>query len=117
MGGIFSFGAVSKQGVPKAKADETNFEMTLIGKGWDTKGTHDTPPNKTVRTVVKGKNVGYGATCECMVQAGLVVLQELDRLPSVGGVYTPGFAFAETSLVERLNKHEVTFVSTVTSTK
>jgi len=113
--GFFSFGAVSKKGVPKEKADGTNFEMTLIGKGWSTKGDHDSPPNRWVRTVVKGKNVGYGATCECMVQAGLVILQELDRMPSAGGVYTPGFAFADTSLVDRLNKHDVTFQSSVTS--
>jgi len=113
--GFFSFGAVSKQGVPKQKADETNFELTLIGKGWATKGQHDTPPNRLVKTIVKGKNVGYGATCECLVQAGLVILQEIDRMPSVGGVYTPGFAFAETSLVDRLNKNDVTFQTTVSS--
>jgi short subunit dehydrogenase-like uncharacterized protein len=113
---LFSVGAVSKQGVPKEKADKTNFEMTLYGKGWDTKGDHEGPPNRVVKTVVKGKNVGYGATCECMVQAGLVVLQETDKLPGVGGVYSPGFAFAETTLVNRLNKHDVTFQSTVVST-
>jgi short subunit dehydrogenase-like uncharacterized protein len=111
--GVFSLGAVSKQGVPKAKADETNFTMTLLGKGWESKGEHSGPPTRTVKTVVKGKNVGYGATCECMVQAGLVILQELDRLPSVGGVYTPGIAFAETTLVDRLHKRGVTFDTTV----
>ena len=37
----------------------------------------------------------------------------LTRLPSAGGVYTPGYAFAETSLVERLNSHEVTFETVV----
>ncbi len=35
------------------------------------------------------------------------------RLPGVGGVYPPGFAFAETTLVDRLNKHDVTFESSV----
>ena len=33
--GVFSFGMVSKSGVPKQKADNTNFEMTLVGEGWD----------------------------------------------------------------------------------
>ena len=28
------------------KADNTNFEMTLYGKGWATKGEHDQPPNR-----------------------------------------------------------------------
>lgn len=109
--GFFSCGAVSKDGVPKAKAEETNFMLTLIGRGWGSKKDHASPPNRTVKTVVRGKNVGYGATCECMVQAGLVILQEIDRLPSAGGVYTPGFAFAETTLVDRLNAHGVTFVT------
>jgi len=111
--GFFSLGAVSKQGVPKAKADETNFELTVSGRGWDSKGEHGTPPNKRVQTVVRGKNVGYGSTCECLVQSGLVILQEMERLPSVGGVYTPGYAFADTSLVDKLNKHDVTFTTTV----
>eukprot|EP00088_Acartia_fossae_P067644 TRINITY_DN8463_c0_g1_i11.p1 TRINITY_DN8463_c0_g1~~TRINITY_DN8463_c0_g1_i11.p1 ORF type:complete len:419 (-),score=82.97 TRINITY_DN8463_c0_g1_i11:598-1854(-) len=114
---FFSFGAVSKQGVPKQKAAETNFELTLFGKGWATKGDHDSPPNRVVKTVVKGKNVGYGSTCECMVQAGLVLLFEPDRLPGVGGVYPPGFAFAETTLVSRLNKHDVTFESSVVTSE
>ena len=66
---------------------------------------------------------GYGATCECMVQSAIVILQEtarwlspmfdhigdtflansifLPRLPSAGGVYSPGYAFADTTLVSR----------------
>jgi len=31
------------------------------------------------------------------------------RLPGRGGVLTPGFAFANTTLIERLNAHDVTF--------
>jgi len=113
--GLCSLGRVSKNGVPKEKADNTNFEMTLVGEGWDSKAQNESEvkPNRRVTAVVRGKNVGYGATCECMVQAGLVILQEMDRLPNAGGVYPPGYAFAETSLVERLNKHEVTFTTSV----
>lgn len=114
---LFSFGAVSKDGVPKQKADNTNFELTLVGEGWkehvDSSGfTH---PNRRVTTVVRGRNVGYGATCECMVQAAVVILQETSKLPSVGGVFPPGYAFAETSLVQRLHEREVTFDTTVSS--
>jgi len=114
--GIFSCGRVSKSGVPKEKADNTNFEMTVVGEGWNKKigeEAPNSPPNRRVITIVRGKNVGYGATCECMVQAGVVILQELERLPSAGGVYAPGYTFAETSLVERLTEKDVTF-STVT---
>ena len=76
--------------------------------------TIDEAPNREVKVVVKGKNVGYGATCEMMVQAGLVTLTETDKLPSSGGVWTPGYAFANTSIVERLNNRQVPFQATVT---
>ena len=68
-----------------------------------------------VKVVVKGKNVGYGATCECMVQSAVVMLKQTNRLPSTGGVWTPGYAFADTDLVDRLNARKVTFDTTVQS--
>merc|ERR1711936_41359 len=97
-------GKVSKDGVPKQKADNTNFEMLLVGEGWKERVDPEKagmPPNRRVTTTVKGKNIGYGATCECMVQSALVILQETARLPSAGGVYSPGYAFADTTLVSR----------------
>jgi len=114
--GFFSFGRVSKSGVPKKKADNTNFEMTLVGEGWNYRVDPEkaaTPPNRKVTTVVKGKNIGYGATCECVVQSGLVILQEMARLPNAGGVYSPGYAFADTTLVQRLTERDVTFTTVV----
>lgn len=33
--GFFSFGKVSKDGVPREKAENTNFVMTVVGEGWD----------------------------------------------------------------------------------
>jgi len=116
--GVCSLGTVSKSGVPKEKADNTNFELTLVGEGWKTREETQsgvTPPNRRVTTVVRGNNVGYGATCECMVQAAVVILQETPLLPSVGGVFPPGYAFAETSLVSRLHQRGVTFDTTVSS--
>jgi len=114
--GIFSFGFISKAGVPKEKADNTNFEMTLIGEGWSHRVEDEKAagkPNRKVTTVVKGKNIGYGATCECIVQSALVILQEMDKMPNAGGVYAPGYAFAETTLVQRLTERDVTFTTVV----
>lgn len=115
---LCSLGTVSRGGVPKEKADNTNFELTLVGEGWKTRvdtpsDNFATPPNRRVTTVVRGKNIGYGATCECMVQAAVVILQETPLLPSVGGVFPPGYAFAETSLVSRLQERGVTFTTKV----
>jgi len=115
--GLVTLGAVSRDGPPKLKAERTNFEVTLVGEGWTTKvesnANHDEPVNRRVTTTVRGKNIGYGATCECLVQAALVLLQETDRLPSAGGVYPPGFAFAETTLAQRLTEHGVTFTTVI----
>lgn len=114
--GIFSFGNVSKDGVPRQKAENTNFEMRVVGEGWKERMDPEKaalPPNRRVTTTVRGRNIGYGATCECLVQAALVILQEGDRLPSAGGVYSPGYAFYHTTLVARLNEKDVTFTSVV----
>ncbi len=55
----------------------------------------------------------YGATCEYLVQSGLCVLRESERIPGSGGVYTPGYAFKDTTLVERCNMNDVPFVAVV----
>jgi short subunit dehydrogenase-like uncharacterized protein len=115
---LFSFGMVSKEGPTREVAENTNFEMTLVGKGWKEEGKeptfdHDGPPSRQVTVKVTGKNIGYGATSECLVQAAIVLLLEADKLPGKGGVLTPGYAFANTSLVERLNRNEVEFTSQV----
>jgi len=117
--GFFSFGKVSKDGVPREKAENTNFVMTVVGEGWDQSVGMESSraPNRRVVTTVSGRNIGYGSTCECLVQAGLVILQEMDKLPNAGGVYTPGYAFSETSLTERLTQRGVTFSSVVQEIK
>ena len=35
--GLFTFGKVSKDGVPREKAENTNFIMTVVGEGWSKK--------------------------------------------------------------------------------
>jgi len=114
---LFSLGFVSKEGPSKETIEKSQFKMTLVGKGW--KGKEESldiqePVDREVKVVVKGKNVGYGATCEMMVQSAVVTLKESNQLPSTGGVYTPGFAYAKTTLVERLHSRGVTFDTTIT---
>jgi len=124
--GFCSFGAVGRDGVPEEKAAGTNFELRLVGHGWGEKVTkgaaekdgddmfkQEEAPNKEVTVTVKGANIGYGSTSECLVQAALVILQEKDQMPSTGGVYPPGYAFASTSLATRLTAHGVTFTTEV----
>uniref|UniRef100_A0A674EPX4 Saccharopine dehydrogenase-like oxidoreductase n=1 Tax=Salmo trutta TaxID=8032 RepID=A0A674EPX4_SALTR len=66
-------------------------------------------PNAKIRTLVQGPEAGYVATPIAMVQAAITILNEPTALPKKGGVYTPGAAFARTTLVERLNKHGIQF--------
>uniref|UniRef100_A0A8B9GPG8 Saccharopine dehydrogenase-like oxidoreductase n=1 Tax=Astyanax mexicanus TaxID=7994 RepID=A0A8B9GPG8_ASTMX len=55
------------------------------------------------------KQAAYVATPIAMVQAAFTILNEPDSLPKKGGVYTPGAAFAKTTLIDRLNKHGIQF--------
>ena len=61
--GFFSFGRVSKAGVPREKAENTNFVMTVVGEGWAAPGQQDTQPQpgRRVVTTVSGSNIGYGS--------------------------------------------------------
>ncbi|TRY73723.1 hypothetical protein TCAL_05842 [Tigriopus californicus] len=115
---FWSAGAVSKEGPSQAMTEETNFEMKLVGRGWresqsDPTANPSGTPTRQVTVTVKGKNVGYGSTCQCLVQSALVLLSEADRMPGQGGVYPPGYAFARTSLVDRLTQNHVTFEAEV----
>ena len=44
-----------------------------------------------------------------MVQSGLTILTEKELIPGKGGVLTPGYAFANTTIVERLCNKGCTF--------
>lgn len=114
---LFSLGFVSHEGPSRHSADSTKFTFTLSGQGWaeklsDVAEDHTEPPNKKMVVKVQGTNPGYGGTCTCLVQAALTILEETDKLPSKGGVYPPGSAFAKTTIVDRLNQFGVTFTVT-----
>ena len=47
---LFSMGAVSKEGPSLETARNTNFKITLVGKGWKTKAAkHDSDPDREVK--------------------------------------------------------------------
>ncbi|XP_075906139.1 saccharopine dehydrogenase-like oxidoreductase [Nelusetta ayraudi] len=107
---LFSFGLFSKAGPTKKQMDESSFQFAFYGEGYTeeqdpTKGK----PNGKIRILVQGPEAGYVATPIAMVQAALTVLNEPAALPKTGGVYTPGAAFAKTTLINRLNKHGIQF--------
>ncbi|ESO84484.1 hypothetical protein LOTGIDRAFT_222130 [Lottia gigantea] len=111
---LFTGGLVTKGGPSKKQIEETSFSMTFYGQGYDSKIAdvevqHENAPSKKIVTKVVGPEPGYVSTPICLVQAAVVLNKEKSKLPSTGGVYTPGAAFQNTSLIDRLDKHNVKF--------
>jgi len=112
---IFSGGFFSKDGPSREQVLGTSIEILLVGKGWKDKlpfaeDEPDSPPGEvTMRLKIRGPHPGYVATSSLINQAAVTILQDRDRIPFKGGVLTPGLVFKGTSLVERLEKHNITF--------
>lgn len=112
--GFFTAGLVSHEGPSEESMQNTHFSWTLCAEGWKEKLTepsdqHATSPNKKMVVKVSGTNPGYGSTCTALVLSAIIILKECDKMPGSGGVYPPGAAFAKTSLIEELVKHDMKF--------
>ncbi|ERL95526.1 saccharopine dehydrogenase-like oxidoreductase [Dendroctonus ponderosae] len=112
----FSGGYFSKKPPSEENINSARFSIDFYGEGWKEKlaskdDQYTTPVDTFIRGQVKGNNPGYGATCACLVLSAIVVLTETDKLANngKGGVFSPGAAFAKTSLVKQLNENGVTF--------
>ncbi|KAJ3664650.1 hypothetical protein Zmor_000202 [Zophobas morio] len=110
----FSGGVFNKTSPSEEKNQNSRFSVTLYGEGWkagvaDGDHQYDVPPNKAICGKVKASNPAYGATCVCVVLSANTVITETEKMPPSGGVYSPGYVFANTTLVERLHENEVTF--------
>uniref|UniRef100_A0A674PJW9 Saccharopine dehydrogenase-like oxidoreductase n=1 Tax=Takifugu rubripes TaxID=31033 RepID=A0A674PJW9_TAKRU len=105
---FFSFGLFSKAGPSRKQLEDSSFQFVFYGEGYtDGQDPSQGQPNSKIRTVVQGPECGYVATPITMVQAALTLLNEPSALPNKGGVYTPGAAFAKTTLIDRLKKHGI----------
>lgn len=111
--GFFSFGIVSKRGVPRESLEKCSFSHTIIGYGWDEKlgdisQQHETPPTKKIITRVSGPDPGYIGTSTLLVHSGMTLLFDREKLPEPG-VITPGACFRDTYLIDRLSKRNIKF--------
>lgn len=107
---LFSGGFFSHEGPTRKQMLGCSFNIVFQGEGFTDEEAEKTGKhNSKIVTQVKGPEPGYVATPIVMIQAALVILDEADKLPKGGGVFTPGAAFKNTSLVERLSKHGVEF--------
>ncbi|KAJ8932942.1 hypothetical protein NQ314_014321 [Rhamnusium bicolor] len=111
---IFSGGFFSKKQPSEEIIQNTWFQITFYGEGWKEKlsnkdDQYSSPCDKCIVGRVKGKNPGYGATCATLILSAIMIVTESDKMPGKGGVFTPGAAFAKTSLIKQLNENGVTF--------
>jgi len=110
---FFTLGAVNHDGPTREQMTETRFSMTFVAEGWKDRVAQDeqhaTKPDQKMTAKVSGPECGYVATPICMVQCALSILKEAEKMPGSGGVYSPGAAFAETTLIQRLNQRGVKF--------
>uniref|UniRef100_A0A3B3YIQ1 Saccharopine dehydrogenase-like oxidoreductase n=1 Tax=Poecilia mexicana TaxID=48701 RepID=A0A3B3YIQ1_9TELE len=107
---FFSFGMFSKAGPTRKQMEGSSFRFSFYGEGYtDGQDPAQGKPNAKIRTLIQGPEAGYVATPIAMVQAALTMLNEPAALPKKGGVYSPGAAFAKTTLIDRLNKHGIMF--------
>lgn len=111
---FFSAGLFAHESPPDEKLQRMKFSITFCGKGWSEKlseaeDEYKTPPNKTVVGRVSGINPGYGITASAVTLAAIVIVTETNKLPDSGGVYSPGAAFANTSIIELLQKSGLNF--------
>ncbi|XP_064622496.1 saccharopine dehydrogenase-like oxidoreductase [Lineus longissimus] len=111
--GFCSAGSFQRKGPSKSQVSDCTFSLTLYCEGWSKKlpiqQQHTQHPDKKLMVRISGPEMVYATTAICMVQAGLTLLKEADKLPEKGGVYTPGAAFAKTDLIERLGERNVIF--------
>ncbi|XP_072949869.1 saccharopine dehydrogenase-like oxidoreductase [Epargyreus clarus] len=108
---IFSFGVI-KNKPSKDVIENARYEFTLCGVGWDKNDQahiDSLPPRKTKIAKVSGKNPGYGMTVMGVLYSAIAILEEKDKMPTEGGVITPGIAFNKTSLLKNLQENGVAF--------
>ncbi|XP_011859004.1 PREDICTED: saccharopine dehydrogenase-like oxidoreductase [Vollenhovia emeryi] len=111
---LFTLGFITHENPNPEVWKSIRFSVTIKARGWTEKLTgptdkHTNPPNKTVITRVSGVSPAYEATSIMAILSAITILNEADKMPDNGGVLTPGAAFGKTSLIERMNKHDIKF--------
>jgi len=96
----FTFGLFGSNGPTKKQVEASTFEFYLVGKG-NKKNDPLVSVSKTL--YIKGPELAYDCTSLFLLNAGLVILEELDgKNKGNSGVVTPGYAFRKTKYVEKI---------------
>jgi short subunit dehydrogenase-like uncharacterized protein len=117
---FFSCGVFSHDGPSEKQLKETKFKMKFFAEGYSNPEAfaqlaannaefYEFPsPDIRIQAEFRGPEPGYVATPILVLESAMVILEEFDRISSFG-VLTPGAAFQNTSMVDRLRKHGVSF--------
>lgn len=113
---IFSFGFFTKQGPTLQQVAETRFEVIVRASGWKEQLNADQKPTRAPDTqlygIIRGPEPTYPTTSQCAIQSAVTLVRERLKIGMEGGVATPGVAFRNTSLMERLSNapiNQITF--------
>ncbi|GJQ68962.1 hypothetical protein Trydic_g6147 [Trypoxylus dichotomus] len=101
---FFSCGNSDFGGPGEQAQKDTEFRVVLVGKGSKKSKTQQ----KKIIADVSGKDP-YALTCTFAVISAIMILTESHKMPDSGGHYSPGAAFANTCVVERLEKYGFKF--------
>jgi short subunit dehydrogenase-like uncharacterized protein len=107
---FFTLGFVTHEGPKEELNENVMFTITFYGEGWKEKLSESNeefpmPINKKMITKVSALNPGYGATCVALLLSATTILRESSKMPEAGGVFPPGAAFKNTSMIEELQKN------------
>ncbi|XP_036347415.1 saccharopine dehydrogenase-like oxidoreductase [Rhagoletis pomonella] len=103
---IFTLGLISSEGPTEAAMESHIFQLLVKTKGWTKEQSLSEQPKQQLWTRVSGRNPFYAMTGVTMLVAARIILQETHKLPGSGGVISPGYAFAKTSLIEELQTYK-----------
>lgn len=109
---FFTNGFASHEGPTEEYNENSVFELVLVGKGWSSKLENPTsamPINKRMMTRVVCSNPLYGSASKAVLLAAMMIIEESDKMPRNGGVLSPGAAFRDTSLIEKLHENGIKF--------
>lgn len=111
---VMTAGVFSRAGADEEELKKLRFTATLIGHGWSQplasgSDQHSEAPDSSLAVEVSGPDPGYEATSLMLVATAMTILREKDLCTGKGGVMTPGVAFANTKLIDRMVKRGMTF--------
>ncbi|CAL4152147.1 unnamed protein product, partial [Meganyctiphanes norvegica] len=110
---IMTRGAFKSTGGDRDALRNMTFTSTLVGKGWENvalqSSDHPAAPDKDIVVEVSGPDPGYAATSLMLVSCAMTLLREKSSCTEKGGVLTPGVAFMNTNILERLQERGMKF--------